>query len=85
MEFSGGHDPEANPLPYKEIYLYVLEVLPVFFAVVVYIVIHPGKVLVGPDAEMPGIWKIIRGKAGRNKYSTKLLEDDGVELIRNRP
>lgn len=83
IEFSGGHDKAKNPLPYKEIYIYVLEVLPMFLAIAVFLIIHPGKVLVGPGAKMPGIWSMIKGKntRGWREKARNNGDDDGNELM----
>ncbi|KAL8785636.1 MAG: hypothetical protein Q9195_008556 [Heterodermia aff. obscurata] len=70
-EFSAGEDP-SNPLPFHEIYFYAFEAVPMFLALAIMSVAHPGKVLKGPASDMPQniiIRKLKccgkRGKAGR--------------------
>jgi hypothetical protein len=52
-EFSAG-DSMNNPLPYHEVYAYVLDALPIFFATLTWNVSHPGRIFKGPDSVMPG-------------------------------
>lgn len=54
VEFSAGPG-DDNPVPHKEDYFYALE------AMLVFVVLHPGKVLVGPDADMPGVFQPVKG------------------------
>ena len=68
-EFSAG-DSMDNPLPYHEVYAYVLDAVPIFFATVTWNISHPGRIFKGPDSVMPG--GQIRGVccfccSGRNK------------------
>jgi hypothetical protein len=51
-EFSAGTGMN-NPLPYHEFYTYVFDALPMFFALVVWNISHPGRILQGPDSVMP--------------------------------
>src|SRR5262245_35266585 len=41
---------EGNPLLIHEIYMYVLDALPMFICIVALILVHPGRVLVGPGS-----------------------------------
>ncbi|KAF2839778.1 hypothetical protein M501DRAFT_1050376 [Patellaria atrata CBS 101060] len=52
-EFSGGVDPEDNPLPFNEAYVLALDALPMSICVLVLTLMHPGLVLRGPDSEFP--------------------------------
>lgn len=54
-EFSGGLGP-SNPLPSNEPLLYVLESTPMWLAILVWNVIHPGRFIRGKDARMPPSW-----------------------------
>lgn len=46
-------NPETNPLPFHEEYDFGLDGVPVLLACLALAVIHPGRVLVGPDSEIP--------------------------------
>jgi hypothetical protein len=51
-EFSNGND-MSNPLPYHEVYAYVFDALPIFFAILVWNIVHPGRIFKGPGSVMP--------------------------------
>ncbi|KAF3009926.1 hypothetical protein E8E13_011019 [Curvularia kusanoi] len=55
VEFSGGLD-DTNPLPKNEPILYVLESTPMWLAILVWIIVHPGRFIHGQDAKMPPSW-----------------------------
>jgi hypothetical protein len=50
IEFSGG---VYSTLPMHEVYFYVLEAVPMFFACLIMNIFHPGRYLVGPESEFP--------------------------------
>ncbi|GFF54145.1 protein RTA1 [Aspergillus udagawae] len=52
VEFSSGTD-ASNPIPRHEWYLYVFDAVPMWFAIMVWNVVHPGAIIRGPDAKMP--------------------------------
>lgn len=54
-EFSGGLG-HSNALPSNEPLLYVLESAPMWLAVLVWNIIHPGRYIHGEDAKMPPSW-----------------------------
>ena len=54
-EFSGGLG-ASNPLPSNEPVLYVLESSPMWLAIIVWNIVHPGRFIQGPDAKMPPSW-----------------------------
>ena len=54
-EFSGGLD-HSNPLPSNEPLLYVLESTPMWLAILVWNVVHPGRFIRGDGAKMPRSW-----------------------------
>ncbi|EOA81672.1 uncharacterized protein SETTUDRAFT_99534 [Exserohilum turcica Et28A] len=54
-EFSGGLG-ASNPLPSNEPVLYVLESTPMWLAILVWNIVHPGRFIQGPDAKMPRSW-----------------------------
>ena len=53
IEFMGGDEPEENPLPFNEIYGYVLDATPMMVGLTIAAVVHPGRVLQGPNSEFP--------------------------------
>ncbi|KZP22911.1 hypothetical protein FIBSPDRAFT_824067 [Athelia psychrophila] len=52
LEFSRGTGTN-NPIPYHEFYTYILDALPMSFALLAMSIGHPGRTLVGPDSEFP--------------------------------
>ena len=54
-EFSGGLG-ASNPLPSNEPVLYVLESTPMWLAILVWNIVHPGRFIHGEDAKMPRSW-----------------------------
>lgn len=55
-----------------------------FFAILCYNVTHPGSILVGPEAELPGLWSMLKEKmcCGQRHRTGKVIVDDyGQELI----
>ncbi|KAI4605368.1 hypothetical protein J4E81_010620 [Alternaria sp. BMP 2799] len=54
-EFSAGLG-ASNPLPSNEPLLYVLESAPMWLAIFVWNIVHPGRFIRGPDAKMPRSW-----------------------------
>ncbi|KAE8447874.1 hypothetical protein EG329_010103 [Mollisiaceae sp. DMI_Dod_QoI] len=79
IEFSAGNT-SSNPLPFHEGYFYALEAVPMIFAILCFNVNHPGRILVGPRSELPGLretfWKG-RGRKGRKMT----VGEDGEELV----
>lgn len=76
IEFSGGKT-SSNPLPFHEAYFYILEAVPMIFAIFVFNVTHPGSILLGPDSELPSLKETL----WRRKRGKKILSEDGEELI----
>jgi hypothetical protein len=54
-EFSAGLG-ASNPLPSNEPVLYVLESTPMWLAILVWNIVHPGRFIHGKDAKMPPSW-----------------------------
>jgi hypothetical protein len=52
VEFAGGITP-SNPIPFHEEYAYTLDAFPMMIAILVLIIWHPGRTLVGPESEFP--------------------------------
>ncbi|KFA74033.1 hypothetical protein S40288_05177 [Stachybotrys chartarum IBT 40288] len=82
VEFSGGleHD---SPLNTQEAYFYVLEAGPMFLAIAGFNIVHPGRVITGPNAEMPGFVAYIKNFMHRRKGRESLEGDssDGQQLM----
>lgn len=53
VEFSAGLDPKKNPIPFHEVYFYVLDASPMWLACVLLNIVHPGRILQGEDSEFP--------------------------------
>jgi hypothetical protein len=52
IEFSAGVDtPLNNTIEFNEWFVYVFDIAPMFLALIIFNIFHPGKVLVGPAAE----------------------------------
>lgn len=54
-----------------------------FFAIAIFLVVHPGRVLKGHGAEMPGLWATFKGrkeKAARNK-ERRIVDEEEYELV----
>jgi hypothetical protein len=55
VEFSAGLG-SSNPLPKNEPLLYVLESAPMFLAILIWNIFHPGRYMYGEDAKMQPSW-----------------------------
>ncbi|KAJ7186543.1 RTA1 domain-containing protein [Mycena filopes] len=76
IEFSSG---VFSPITMHEAPFYCLEALPMFTALLLWNVFHPGQVLVGPESEFPKKQKKGKGaKMEQDVYS--LIERDGSGL-----
>jgi hypothetical protein len=64
-EFASGTDPNTNPVPYHEWYFYVFDAAPMFLALVLMNIAHPGRILVGPGSEFA------KGKSWKEKREAK--------------
>jgi hypothetical protein len=80
IEFSGGKT-SSNPLPYHEAYFYVLEAVPMCFAILCYNMTHPGIVLQGPEAQLPTIRSLVFKKGRARKTPVAVGGSDGEELV----
>ncbi|THC98405.1 hypothetical protein EYZ11_002124 [Aspergillus tanneri] len=86
VEFSSGKS-ASNPIPYHEWYMYAFDATPMFFAISVWNLAHPGTVLQGPDAKMPpsGIRKIFCFCCRRRKHKgMQNIPDDEALPLRDR-
>lgn len=55
VEFASGLDPSKNPIPFHEVYFYVLDALPLLVACGLMNAVHPGRILVGEGSEFPRV------------------------------
>ncbi|PYH46498.1 RTA1 domain-containing protein [Aspergillus saccharolyticus JOP 1030-1] len=74
-QYAQGTDPN-NPVLTHEWYEYVWDALPMFFALVILNVMHPGRVLQGPDSEFPRVSRREKKRAKREKKQAKLAEKE---------
>lgn len=51
-EFGGGVSP-SNPIPFHEAYSYALDAFPMMICLLILSIMHPGRMLFGPDSELP--------------------------------
>ncbi|KAH6995832.1 RTA1 like protein-domain-containing protein [Ilyonectria sp. MPI-CAGE-AT-0026] len=81
VEFSGGLG-QDNALTTHEAYFYALEAVPMLLAIGAFNIMHPGKLMTGPNSEMPGLIRSVRNWIAK-KRGKQLLDsasEDGVEL-----
>ncbi|KAL1890735.1 hypothetical protein Sste5346_008060 [Sporothrix stenoceras] len=53
VEYSSGL---KSTIPSHEAYQYALDTLPMFIALVLYNIVHPARIMRGPETEMPSSW-----------------------------
>ncbi|KAG0645997.1 putative lipid transporter atnI [Hyphodiscus hymeniophilus] len=73
VEFASGLDPSKNPIPYHEAYFMALDALPMFVAIVLMNVVHPGRILQGEGSEFPRMTRKERKEAKRIRREEKAL------------
>ncbi|CAK7230253.1 hypothetical protein SBRCBS47491_007524 [Sporothrix bragantina] len=54
VEYSSGL---KSTIPNHEAYQYCLDTLPMFIAILMYNIVHPGRIMRGPETEMPSSWR----------------------------
>jgi len=70
------------PINTNEAFFYALEAVPMFLAILSFAVIHPGRYLVGPESELPGLWSTLRVMCGaRRKKDAVKSSGSEVELL----
>ncbi|KAJ5734846.1 hypothetical protein N7533_013249 [Penicillium manginii] len=78
IEFAGDNTSKlATTISNHEIFIYIFDSLPMFFALVIFNVIHPGKIFVGPDANWPKPSKEEKKAAKQAKKEAKRLAKAG--------
>ncbi|KAF2177081.1 RTA1-domain-containing protein [Zopfia rhizophila CBS 207.26] len=70
IEYSRGTDP-SNPIPHHEAYMYALDALPMFLAILLLNIWHPGHYLVGPESEFPRLSRKEKKALKREKKERK--------------
>ncbi|KAK4096159.1 hypothetical protein N658DRAFT_531961, partial [Parathielavia hyrcaniae] len=76
VEFTQGVDPEDNPIPFHEEYIYALDVFPMIVALLILAVWHPGRYLVGPGSEF---LRLSRREKKEPKCEKKAARREGKE------
>jgi hypothetical protein len=76
VEFARGIDPTKNPIPYHEAYFMALDAFPMFTAIVLMNIIHPGRVLQGEGSEFP------KGPTRKEKKEAKRLKNEAKKLAK---
>ena len=55
VKFANGFS-DNKPIPHEESWFYLFETVPMFTSILIWNIVHPGRLLVGPDAELGGRW-----------------------------
>ncbi|KAF6824226.1 RTA1 domain-containing protein [Colletotrichum plurivorum] len=82
VEFSSGHGVD-NPLITREAYFYVLEAVPMVFAIAVFNAVHPGAIMKGPGSEMPGLFATIKAALARKKGNLPVKQSASEQELRD--
>lgn len=72
-EFASGITP-SNPIPFHEIYGYLLDALPMGMCLLLLALMHPGRLLRGPNADLPHVPRKERKAAKKAKKVAKKEE-----------
>ncbi|WKT45531.1 RTA-like protein [Fusarium oxysporum f. sp. vasinfectum] len=57
-----------------EVYFYILEAAPMFLALLAFNAVHPGRIMTGPNSDMPGLFSFINNKI-KGRKGKQLLDD----------
>ena len=76
VEFASGIDPSKNPIPYHEAYFMALDALPMFIAIALMNVVHPGRVLQGEGSEFP------KGPTRKEKKEAKRIKKEEKRRVK---
>lgn len=66
---------------FNEAFVYVFDATPMFLALLLLSVMHPGRILVGPQSDFP---RLSRKEKKSAKQETKLLKQEMKEEMRRR-
>ncbi|CEJ57908.1 hypothetical protein PMG11_06585 [Penicillium brasilianum] len=83
IEFAGDNTSKlSRTIDGHEVYVYVFDSMPMFLALIIFNLVHPGKILVGPDAEWPKVSKEEKAAKKRAKKEAKLAASNrDTELL----
>ena len=84
IEFSGGMG-QDNALTTHEVYFYILEAVPMLVALAAFNIIHPARIMCGPESEMPGLFATLKGKIMGRKHEKLVDETSSAEIEMRRP
>jgi hypothetical protein len=76
VEFASGLDPSKNPIPYHEAYFMCLDALPMFIAIALMNIVHPGRVLQGEGSEFP------KGPTRKEKKAAKKARKEATRAAK---
>ncbi|KAF7712522.1 RTA-like protein [Penicillium ucsense] len=77
IEFAGDNTSKLSlTINRHEIFTYVFDSMPMLFALIIFNAVHPGKVLVGPDAEWPTVSKEEKKARKRAKKEARSAAND---------
>lgn len=71
VEFTGGRDPSTNPVPFHEYYFYSLDAFPMLTALLILVVVHPGRFLTGPNSSLRDAKRAEKKAKKAEKKATK--------------
>jgi hypothetical protein len=74
-EFTKGFEP-GNPMLSNEAYVYCLDASPMFLALLLFSIMHPGRALVGPESEFP---RLSRREKMMMKQEKRVLKQEKKE------
>lgn len=81
MEWAAGSEPDKNPIPFHEAYVFGLDALPMLLCVGLLNLVHPGRVLQGENSEFPkGLTRREKKEGKRIKKAEKAERKKGVSL-----
>ncbi|KAK4118554.1 hypothetical protein N657DRAFT_694374 [Parathielavia appendiculata] len=76
VEFAQGVDPEHNPIPFHEEYIYALDVFPMMVALLILAIWYPGRYLVGPESEFHRLSRREKKEMKREKKAARREEKE---------
>jgi hypothetical protein len=76
VEFASGLDPSKNPIPFHEAYFMALDALPMFIAIALMNVVHPGRILQGEGSEFP------KGPTRKEKKEAKRIKKEENQRVK---
>ena len=83
VEFASGIDPIKNPIPYHDAYFMALDALPMFVAIALMNVVHPGRILQGQKSEfLKGPTRKEKKEARRIRKEQKKSEKQEKKALR---